>query len=579
MKSIFSTLEKKSPWQGLIKVTIWVFVAETLIMVIFMALPQKLPDLVETMIDGILLSIMIAPALYSFVYLPLVREISERVQIEKELRRSQTLLEQRTQQLEETLGKLKQTYGELERTNLALEQSNRKLEKTNLALEQSHGNLERTNQVLGLNNQELEKRVEERTAELKRAKEAADAANQAKSQFLANISHDFRTPLNGILGYAQSLQRDKTASPKQQQGINVIYQCASHLSTLIHDVLDISKVEAGKLQLDPQIYDLESLLLGVRDICSIRAEEKGIDFHLQILNQLPSAVFSDDKRLRQILINLLGNAIKFTDRGKVKFKVGRMLINEQSAPGRTGVDPAAQFGDGDRQKVYTIRFQIEDTGVGMTPEQLGKIFLPFEQVGEVSRRAEGTGLGLAISRTLVEMMGGKIKVESRLGEGSTFWFTLDLPAAKTWMASTSAAPTNRMVVGYQGQPRTLLLVDDRWENRAVISELLEPIGFKIVETNNGQEGLEQAKNLQPDVILTDLKMPIMDGLEMTRQLRQIVELQNTVIIASSAFVFDYDRQESLDAGCNGFLPKPVQMEELLGLLQTHLGLEWIYETA
>jgi CheY-like chemotaxis protein len=280
-----------------------------------------------------------------------------------------------------------------------------------------------------------------------------------------------------------------------------------------------------------------------------------------------------------VLINLLGHAIKFTDRGEVRFKVGRMLINEQSAPNQIGLDGAGQLRTGNHPKVYVVRFQIEDTGVGMTPEQMGKIFLPFEQVGEVSRRAEGTGLGLAISRTLIEMMGGQIKVESRLGQGSTFWFTLDLPAAKTWMGSTSPAQIDRMVVGYQGQRRTLLLVDDRWENRAVISELLESIGFQIIEAHNGQEGLDRAKDLQPDVILADLAMPIMDGLEMTRRLRQIPELRNTVIIASSAFVFDYDRQESLDAGCDGFLPKPVQMKELLDLLQAHLGLEWIYETA
>jgi signal transduction histidine kinase/ActR/RegA family two-component response regulator len=449
-----------------------------------------------------------------------------------------------------------------------LRQSFTDLATSNAALERSNQALENTNSELGTNNEALEQRVQERTAQLQQAKEAADKANQAKSDFLANMSHDLRTPLNGILGYTQVLQRDKTATPKQLDGLNVIYQCGTHLSTLINDILDLSKVEAGKLELAPRNFQFEPMLHGIRDLCRIQAEQKNIGFKLQILNQLPNAVQGDDKRLRQVLINLIGNAIKFTDHGEVKLKVGRMLVSEH---------PLSRYAkgqaDASRQLVHSLRFQIEDTGMGMTPEQLETIFLPFEQVGEISRKAEGTGLGLAISRTLVEMMGSEIKVKSELGEGSTFWFTLELPAVTDWQES--APPIDRPLTGYQGDRRTVLLVDDRWENRAVVSDLLTPLGFQMLEAKDGQDGLSQAKEHHPDLIITDLAMPLMDGLEMTRCLRQWDEFGDTPIIASSAFVFNYDRQQSQDAGCNDFLPKPVQASELLEILQRYLSLEWI----
>jgi signal transduction histidine kinase/CheY-like chemotaxis protein len=410
-------------------------------------------------------------------------------------------------------------------------------------------------------NADLEDRVEERTAQLQQAKEVAEVANRSKSEFLANMNHELRTPLNGILGYAQILQRDPATTPKQQKGLGVIHQCGSHLLILINDILDLSKLEVQKMDLYSQDFHFANFLTTTGEICRIKAEQKGVAFYYQPAANLPTAVHADDKRLRQVLLNLLSNAVKFTDFGSVTFRV------EAVGNGETAISEAST----------RIRFQVKDTGIGVASEKLAAIFLPFEQAGKRDRNSEGTGLGLAISQQIVQMMGSTIHVNSILGQGSTFWFEVDMPTAADWLSQSATA--HQKVIGYQGERRKILVIDDHPDNRAVLIGMLEPLGFKLAEADNGQTGLDKAIQMRPDLIVTDIMMSKMNGLEMTRRLRQLPDFANTPIIASPASLSQVDMQQTMDAGCSSFFPKPIEFTALLAELQRHLELQWIYETA
>jgi CheY-like chemotaxis protein len=294
------------------------------------------------------------------------------------------------------------------------------------------------------------------------------------------------------------------------------------------------------------------------DICRVKAEQKNVEFDYQPAANLPIAICADDKRLRQVLLNLLSNAIKFTDVGTVTLRVERV---------------GEQIKSHDCQR---IRFQIQDTGIGIVPEKLGNIFLPFEQAGNRDRNSEGTGLGLAISQQIIEKMGGTIQVESVPGEGSIFSFEVELIATSDW--TVQEAISSQQAIAYEGKHLKILVIDDREENRMVVANMLEPLGFEVAEATDGQTGLDLAIQIQCDLIITDVHMSVMDGLEMTRRLRQLPEFATTPIIASSATLSEADVHLSLDAGCSSFFPKPIDFNGLLAELQRLLKLQWIYET-
>lgn len=386
---------------------------------------------------------------------------------------------------------------------------------------------------------------------LAQAKDAAEAANRAKSEFLANMSHELRTPLNGVIGYAQILQRTNTLSEEDRSRVAVIQQCGSHLLTLINDILDLSKIEARKVELTPTDFHLPAFLQGVAEMCRIRAELKGIHFQYESASELPIGIRADEKRLRQVLINLLSNAIKFTDTGSVHFTVSCASAEK-------------------------IRFEVRDTGTGIPQEKLQLIFQPFEQVSDAKRQAEGTGLGLAISQEIVELMGSTIQVQSEVGVGSIFWFDAELTQADEW-AKTAQCDQHGQIIGIKGKQPKILVVDDRWENRSVVSSLLNLIGFEVLEAMDGNEGWQKILEFHPDLVITDLLMPNTDGFELIKRIRKSETFKDLIVIVSSASVFESDQYHSIEAGGNDFLPKPVLAVELLHKLQTHLQLEWIYE--
>lgn len=397
--------------------------------------------------------------------------------------------------------------------------------------------------------------TERRQAEAEReARRVADVANRAKSAFLATMSHELRTPLNAILGYAQLLKYDGSLDDRKAAQVDTIHRSAEHLLTLINDILDLSRIEAGKMDLVAEPVVLQGFLQSVKDVLDVKAREKGLTFTLDYPEGIELAVQVDERRLRQVLLNLLGNAIKFTDRGRVMLRVRRLDAGDQR---------------------FHVRFEVEDTGIGVAPDLLANIFEPFRQGEHAQRHYGGTGLGLSISRQLVRLMGGDdIHVESRPGSGSRFWFELEVSAALQHAGREPRHMPPR-VAGYVGARRRLLVVDDIEVNRRLLVEALSSIGFETLEASNGAQALAQAEAARPDLIVMDDVMPVMDGLEAMRRIRRLPSLESIPVIVVSASASAMDKDASIAAGANEFLPKPVDLNGLVHEIGRLLHLTWV----
>ncbi|MGB7440286.1 MAG: response regulator [Coleofasciculaceae cyanobacterium] len=416
--------------------------------------------------------------------------------------------------------------------------------------------------AVGIKQAVLFNQIQNQSLQLQQLKEAAEAANHSKSQFLANMSHELRTPLNAILGFTQLINRDASLSSEQQRQLGIILSSGEHLLALINSVLEMSKIEAGIIDLNESNFDLYELLDNLQEMFQLQASTKYLQLNFERTSQVPQYIQTDQGKLRQILINLLVNALKFTKEG---------LITLQVSAG-TEQDSLEKYGN-----PVNLLFSVSDTGIGIEAKELDKLGEAFVRITTSQKYQEGSGLGLSISKKYVELMGGELKVNSIIGQGTVVDFNIYASLANTRDVNISSSRKKVIGLAPNQSSYRILVVDDNWENRYLIIKLLKPLGFEVKEASNGQEAVDLWQSYSPHLILMDMRMPVRDGYEATKQIKSSLQGQSTVIIALTASAFEEKRITIISAGCDDFIAKPFQETVLLEKIAQHLGIRYIYE--